>query len=104
MRSTQQFSITLPRDMAAWVDAKVASGEYASRSDVIRAGLEALMDRDRAVEAWLREEVIPAAIECEQDPSRRLTPDQVREALAEAHRRRLRGDKRECYAPSKKDR
>lgn len=93
MRSTQQFSITLPNDMAAFVEAKVTSGEYASKSEVVRAGLQALMDRDRAIETWLREEVVPAAIELERDPSRALTPDQVRESLAEAHRRRTGGGK-----------
>ena len=30
MRSTQQFSVTLPNEMATAVRAKVASGEYAS--------------------------------------------------------------------------
>ncbi len=49
MRSTQQFSVTLPNDMAAEVRAKVASGDYASESEVIRDGLRALRARDRAV-------------------------------------------------------
>ena len=41
MRSTQQFSVTLPNEMADHVRAKVASGEYASESEVIRDGLRA---------------------------------------------------------------
>ena len=61
MRSTQQMSITLPLEMAAMVKAKVAAGEYASESEVIRDGLRALLARDRAMEDWLRDEVIPAA-------------------------------------------
>ena len=60
MRSTQQFSITLPNEMATEVRAKVASGEYASESEVIRDGLRALQARDKAVEQWLRNEVVPA--------------------------------------------
>ena len=47
MRSTQQFSVTLPNEMAAEVRAKVASGEYASESEVIREGLRALRERNR---------------------------------------------------------
>jgi Arc/MetJ-type ribon-helix-helix transcriptional regulator len=38
MRSTQQFSITLPNEMAEAVRAKVAAGEYATESEVIRDG------------------------------------------------------------------
>lgn len=60
MRTTQQLSLTLPNDMAAQVRAKVTSGEYASESEVIRDGLRALQARDRAVEQWLRNEVVPA--------------------------------------------
>lgn len=53
MRTTQQFSITLPKEMADTVKAKVAAGEYATESEVIRDGLRALLARDRAVEHWL---------------------------------------------------
>ncbi len=35
MRTTQQFSITLTHEMAELVRTKVASGEYASESEVI---------------------------------------------------------------------
>ena len=40
--------------MAKTIRAKVASGEYASESEVIRDGLRALMARDRAMESWVR--------------------------------------------------
>ena len=60
MRTTQQFSITLPNEMADLVKTKVAAGEYATESEVIRDGLRVLMARDRAVENWLRQEVGPA--------------------------------------------
>ena len=60
MRSTQQFSITLPNEMADAVRAKVASGEYATESEVIRDGLRALLARDQAIERWLRDEVTAA--------------------------------------------
>jgi putative addiction module CopG family antidote len=51
MRNTQQFSVTLPVEMANLVKTKVAGGENASESEVIRDGLRALMARDRAVSA-----------------------------------------------------
>lgn len=59
MRTTQQMSITLPLEMARLVREKVASGAYASESEVIRDGLRALQERDAAVERWLREDVAP---------------------------------------------
>ena len=39
MRTTQQFSITLPNEMANVVKAKVQAGEHATESEVIRDGL-----------------------------------------------------------------
>ncbi len=59
MRSTQSLSITLPHDMAKMVRDKVASGAYASESEVIRDGLRALQAHDAAIEHWLRESVVP---------------------------------------------
>jgi putative addiction module CopG family antidote len=85
MRTTQQFSITLPNKMAEAVKAKVASGEYATESEVIRDGLRVLIARDRAVENWLREQVGPAYDALKADPSRAVTADQVRARLAAEH-------------------
>ena len=85
MRSTQQFSITLPKQMADAVKAKVAAGEYATESEVIRDGLRALMARDRALENWLAGQVAPAYDALKADPSRTLSIDQVRARLAAEH-------------------
>jgi antitoxin ParD1/3/4 len=87
VRSTQQFSITLPNEMADAVKAKVAGGEYATESEVIRDGLRALLARDRAVESWLRTQVGPAYDALKADPSRAISADQVRARLAEEHRK-----------------
>jgi len=87
MRSTQQFSVTLPNEMAAEVRAKVASGEYASESEVIRDGLRALQARDKAVEHWLRNEVVPAYEALKANPSRGGSLEEARAALAERHAR-----------------
>lgn len=82
MRTTKQMSVTLPHEMADMVRAKVASGEYASESEVIRDGLRALAARDRAVEAWLNEKVVVAYDRLVAEPDRALTPEQVRARLA----------------------
>jgi len=87
VRSTQQFSITLPNEMADQVRSKVASGEYATESEVIREGLRTLLARDRAMEAWLREQVLPAAQALKADPGRALTSGQVHDRLATKRQR-----------------
>ena len=87
MRSTQQFSITLPNEMAEAVRAKVTSGEYATESEVIRDGLRVLLARDRAVEDWLRKDVAAAYDKLKADPSRAVAVDAVRARLAAAHKR-----------------
>ncbi len=82
MRTTQQLSITLPNEMAEAIKTKVRSGEYATESEVIREGLRALLNRDRAIESWLKNEVGVAYDALKSNPSRAVTADQVRERLA----------------------
>ncbi|NKJ02408.1 type II toxin-antitoxin system ParD family antitoxin [Novosphingobium sp. SG707] len=85
MRTTQQLSITLPMEMAAQVRAKVAAGEYASESEVIRDGLRALQARDKAIEAWLRNEIAPVYDALKSDPARVRSISDVKAALAAEH-------------------
>ncbi len=87
MRSTQQFSITLPNDMADAVRAKVAAGEYATESEVIRDGLRALLARDRAVEDWLRGDVAATYDALKAEPTRAVSVDRVKARLAAAHKK-----------------
>ena len=88
MRTTQQFSITLPNEMANVVKAKVQAGEYATESEVIRDGLRALMARDKAVESWLQAQVGTAYDALKADPSRAVSVAQVRDRLAAEHAKR----------------
>ena len=81
MRTTQQFSITLPNDMASAVAQKITSGRYASVSEVMRGGLRALMERDAAIDRWLREDVVPGHQEYLADPSKAVPADQIMERL-----------------------
>ncbi len=82
MRSTLQLSVTVPLEMAASIKAKVASGEYASESEVVRDGLRALQARDRAVEDWLRTDVVTIYDAMKKNPGRRRTVEDVRASLA----------------------
>jgi antitoxin ParD1/3/4 len=77
MRTTQQFSITLPNDMANAVEQKVTSGAYASVSEVLREGVRALIDRDAAVERWLRDEVLAGHQEYLDDPSKGIPAEDI---------------------------
>lgn len=85
MRSTQQLSITLPNEMAQMVRDKVAAGEYATESEVIRDGLRTLAARDRVIEDWLRLQVAPAYDSLQNDPKRAISIDKVRAALSAEH-------------------
>jgi antitoxin ParD1/3/4 len=85
MRTTQQLSITLPNEMADAVKSKVAAGEYATESEVIRDGLRALLARDRAVESWLLDQVGPAYDALKADPSRAVSMADVKAMLAAEH-------------------
>lgn len=86
MRTTQQLSITLPLEMAEAVKAKVATGEYASESEVIRDGLRVLLARDRIVESWLRKQVAPAFDAVKANPKRAVSVDAIHARLATEHR------------------
>ena len=87
MRTTQQFSITLPNEMADIVKNKVAVGEYATESEVIRDGLRVLMARDRAMNSWLQHTVGPAYDALKADPARAVTVSQVGTRLAAVHKK-----------------
>ena len=89
MRSTSPISVTLPHDMAAMVKAKVASGEYATESEVIRDGLRTLQARDAAVESWLKGEVAKSYDEYAADPSIGIPANEVMARLRVSYRARL---------------
>ncbi len=69
MSATAKRTISLPQEHAAYVDAKVASGDYASVSEVVREGLRTLKARDDAIEAWLRGPVVETYDKMEANPS-----------------------------------
>lgn len=89
MSTIEKRSFSLPTEHAAFIDAQVASGAYASGSEVIRAGLRALQERDAAVERWLRQEVALAYDAMKSDPSCAIPAEDVFAAVRARHADRL---------------
>jgi len=89
MPSPDKRTISLPTEQASYIDALVASGIYATASEVVRAGLRALQERDAVVERWLRDEVVPVAASMQADPSRGIPAEQVFADLRAFHAQRL---------------
>ena len=70
MPTAAKRTFSLRTEQTKFIDKKVASGAYASGSEVVRAGLRALQERDAAVERWLKEEVVPVYDVMKADPKR----------------------------------
>ena len=73
----EKRTISLPSEQGRYIDRLVDSGAYASVSEVVRAGLRALEERDAAVERWLRTEVVQAYDQLEADPGSAVPAEQV---------------------------
>lgn len=89
MQGRAKRTFSLPPEQTEFIDSQVASGAYASGSEVIQAGLRALQERDAALDRWLREEVGPVYDATIADPSRVLTADKVFATVREHHAARL---------------
>ena len=85
MASVQKRTVSLPHEHTEFIDSLVESGAYGSASEVVRAGLRALQERDSAVERWLREEVAETYDKMADNPSRAVPADEVRERLRSRH-------------------
>lgn len=90
MPSAEKRTVSLPVEQADYIDSLVASGAYATTSEVVRAGLRALQERDAAVERWLREEVVPVAAAMREDPGRAIPAAQVFDEIRALHAKRSR--------------
>jgi antitoxin ParD1/3/4 len=92
--ATEQITITLPKAIAQEVRAKVASGEFATESDVIRESILRFVDQTEGpygmsgqdFEDWIRAEALPVLEELDANPSLGLSLEQVRAHLAETHK------------------
>lgn len=81
MGNSTKRTISLPDEHADFIDAKVASGDYASASEVVRAGLRALQERDAAIERWLRDEVVPTYERMKANPESVVSAKEMRERM-----------------------
>lgn len=91
MAAAQKRTFSLPVEQASFIDALVASGAFATSSEVIRAGLRALQERDAAMDRWLREEVVPTARRMAADTSLRVSADEVFGEIRQRHALRKNG-------------
>ena len=71
--------------MADAVKSKVAAGEYATESEVIRDGLRALLARDRAIESWLRTRIGPAYEALKAKPVKTVSINDVKAVLTQEY-------------------
>lgn len=82
---TAKRTVSLPDDQAAYVDGLVASGSFASASEVVRAGLRALREREAAVERWLERDVLPVYDAMRDDPARAVPLEDAMAAVRARH-------------------
>ena len=75
MADTETRSFDLPVEQAAFIDAQVASGAFASPDELVSEGVRALQERDAQIERWLREEVTPTYDEMGANPERAISAD-----------------------------
>jgi antitoxin ParD1/3/4 len=92
MTNRETHTVPLSADDAKYVASLVASGAYASASEVVRAGLQAL--REAAIDRWLHDEVVPVYDAMQRDPDRALSGREVTASLDSHHAERLKSKKR----------
>lgn len=85
MPGTSRRTVSLPDEHSTYIDKMVASGAFASASEVVRAGLRALQEREEAVERWLREEVAPVYDAMQENPERGIAASNVFDELRAHH-------------------
>jgi antitoxin ParD1/3/4 len=94
MGASAKRTFSLPAEQSKFIDKQVKSGSYASGSEVVRAGLRALQERDAAVERWLREDVAPVYDAMKADPTRGIPAEKVFATIRAHHGRRAKAAKK----------
>src|SRR6266481_83545 len=95
MPSPEKRTFSLPTEQAGYIDTLVASGTYSSGSEVGRAGLRALQERDAAVERWLQDQVIGVCDAMQADPGRAIPAEQVFATIRAQHADHMKKSRRE---------
>ena len=91
-KPAEKRTFSLPPEQSRFIDRMVESGTFASSSEVVRAGLRALQERDAAIERWLREDVVPTYDRMLADPGRGVPVADVQERLRAKHLQRLKDE------------
>lgn len=85
MNKIDRRTISLPTEQSDYIDRLVESGAYGSASEVVRAGIRALQQHDKAIENWLRTEVAETYDRVKAGTERLVPVDEV---VAELNKRR----------------
>ena len=93
---TAKRTVSLPDDQTAYIDRLVASGAFASTSEVVRAGLRALREREAAVDRWLERDVVPVYDAMRDDPARAVPLEAAIDTLRTRHAARLEEEQDDC--------
>jgi antitoxin ParD1/3/4 len=96
MTNRETRAVPLSAEEAKYVDSLVASGAYASASEVVRAGLQALQGREAAIDHWLQEKVVPVYDAMQRDPHRAISGREMTTSLDAHHAERVKSRKREA--------
>lgn len=88
MRASKPITVTLGKQQAS-LDAHLASGNYESASEVLRAGLRALDREQKALDDLMRAKIQEAL----DDPRPDIPMDEVFAELAALHHERMKAGK-----------
>ena len=90
MATIKKKTFSLPKEQTSYIERLVKSGAYASASEVVRAGLRSLQERDAIVEKWLRTEVVGTYDGWKAGKTTTMTADEVFTRIQAHHRRKTR--------------
>ena len=73
----RSLTVTLPDDFVEEIEARVANGDYASESDLVRDGVESILADDPSLDGWLRDVVVPRCRERATDPGVLIPAEEI---------------------------
>lgn len=88
MNANVSIKVTLPADLAEAMRVRVEAGEYASAEEMLKVGVQTLIDRDVALDRWLRDEVVAGHAEYLADPGKAMDAENVLAHLKDRRTRR----------------
>ncbi len=70
-------TVTLPTGLVEAIEARVAGGEYSSKSDVVQDGLEHFLADDSTLESWLKDVIVPRCRNRAAHPSTLIEAEEI---------------------------